>query len=276
MSEPIAKRIEHISIAVRDAEGAKRAYRALGFEPMWIEDLVGQSLRSHVIGTGQVMIELIESLPGADEPTTVDRFLEQRGEGVHHVCLEVTSLDDARKAVDTAGLKLVDPTPTVDDRGQRVFVHPSSSHGVLIGLVELHQPERTPPSAGDSGRQVYGLGHAEFEGKTFVPAVRRHGDALFVSGLNAVGDDGSVDADDVVGQARCIFRKLEGILTEAGATFDNVVKTTDYLLSKDGYRGVADVRREFFDSTYPAATGVVVKELFGAGVLIEMDVIAVV
>lgn len=275
MSGPVAKRIEHISIAVRDADEVKRAYRSLGFEPMWIEELTDQGLRSHVIGTNDMMIELIESLPDRDEPTTVDRFLEHRGEGVHHVCLEVASLDEARRVVEAAGFELVDPNPTVDDRGTRVFVHPGSSHGVLLGLVELHRPEPTRAGMDGAGRHVFGLEQPEFAEKTFVPAVSRRGDLLFVSGLNAIGPSGKVEAEDVVGQARCIFTKLGEILADAGATFDTVVKTTDYIVSKQGYRGVADVRKEFFGLTFPAATGVVVKELFGAGVIIEMDAIAV-
>ena len=178
--------------------------------------------------------------------------------------------------VEAAGLELVNPTPTVDDRGKRVFVHPRSSHGVLIGLVELHRSEATESAADGDARRVFGRDQPGFAEKTFVPAVSRRGDVLCVSGLNAIGPSGRVEAEDVVGQARCILAKLGEILAEAGATFDNVVKTTDFILSREGYRGVAEVRREFFGSTFPAATGVVVKELLGVGVIIEMDAIAVV
>ncbi len=275
MSDPVVKRIEHISIAVRDADKVKRAYHYLGFEPLWTEDLWDQGLRSHVIGANNMMIEFIESLPDREAPTTVDRFLERRGEGVHHICLEVTSLDAARRAVEAAGFELVNPTPTIDGRGKRVFVRPDSSHGVLMGLVELHRSETAESSANATTRRVFGLDQAGFADKTFVPAVSRRGDILCVSGLNAIGSGGRVEAEDIVGQARCIFRKLGEILAEAGATFDNVVKTTDFIVSREGYRGVADVRREFFGTTFPAATGVVVKELLGQGVLIEMEAIAV-
>lgn len=274
MSEPTVKGIEHVSIALRDVEAGKRAYSALGFEPIWTEDLADQGLRSHVLRAGNIMIELIESLPDAERPTTVDRFLDRRGEGVHHICLEVGSLKQAMRAVEQSGLKLVDPRPSSDERGSRVFVHPSSSHGVLIGLVELHDASRQRARPGE--RQVFGSGEPGFEGKTFVPAVSSAGPLLFVSGITAAKPDGGVEGTDLASQAHVIFTKLRKILAEAGASFDNVVKTTDYILSREGYRAVADVRREFFGSTFPAATGVVVKELLGAGVLIEMEAVAVI
>jgi enamine deaminase RidA (YjgF/YER057c/UK114 family) len=55
-----------------------------------------------------------------------------------------------------------------------------------------------------------------------------------------------------------------------------VVKTTDYIVSRDNYRATADVRREFFGDPFPAATGAIVKEQFGRGVLIEIDAVAVI
>ena len=125
-------------------------------------------------------------------------------------------------------------------------------------------------------RRVVDPGWKRFEQTTFVPAVAARGEILFTSGLNAVADDGVLQAPgDVAGQTRVILEKLRIILETAGGSLANVVKTTDYIVSRENYRATADVRREYFGDSFPAATGVVVKELLGRGVLIEIDAVAV-
>jgi methylmalonyl-CoA epimerase len=273
MSEPIVTAVEHVSIAVRDAEGAKQTFAALGFEPQWVEDLPSQGLRSHVLRAEGVVLELIESAAAAPAAGSLERFLARRGEGLHHLCLRVNSLEEAIRAVEAAGMRLVDRVPTVDEQGRRVFVHPESAHGVLIGLVEPHPAQAALPGK-PGGRRVLGAADPAFAGWTYVAAVARAGTPLFISGLTAARPDGTVAGDTVAAQAREIFARLARILAEAGAGPANVVKTTDYILSREGYRTVADVRREFFGEHFPAATGIVVKELLGRGVLIEMDAVA--
>jgi methylmalonyl-CoA epimerase len=273
VSEPIVTAVEHVSIAVRDAEGAKQTFAALGFEPQWVEDLPGQGLRSHVLRAEGAVLELIEPAAAAPVAGSLERFLARRGEGLHHLCLRVKSLEEATRAVEAAGMRLVDPVPTVDEQGRRVFVHPESAHGVLIGLVEPYPgPAALPGQPG--GRRVLGASGPAFAGRTYVAAVARAGTPLFISGLTAARPDGTVEGDTVAAQAREIFAQLARILAEAGAGPANVVKTTDYILSREGYRTVADVRREFFGEHFPAATGIVVKELLGRGVLMEMDAVA--
>lgn len=113
-------------------------------------------------------------------------------------------------------------------------------------------------------------------GLTYSIAVAAQGEVVFVSGLNAIDDRGALEAPgDVVGQTRAIYRKLAQVLGAAGGTLEDVVKTTDYVLSREDYRATADVRRELLGPDFPAATGVVVKELLGRGVLIEIDAVAV-
>jgi methylmalonyl-CoA epimerase len=273
MNEPVVTAVEHVSIAVRDAEGAKQTFAALGFEPQWVEDLPSQGLRSHVLRTEGVVLELIEPAAAAPAAGSLERFLTRRGEGLHHLCLRVNSLEEATRAVEAAGMRLVDRVPTVDEQGRRVFVHPESAHGVLIGLVEPHPGQAALPGQ-PGGRRVLGASDPAFAGRTYVAAVARAGTPLFISGLTAARPDGLVEGDTVAAQAREIFAQLARILAEAGAGPANVVKTTDYILSREGYRTVADVRREFFGEHFPAATGIVVKELLGRGVLIEMDAVA--
>jgi methylmalonyl-CoA epimerase len=281
LSEPIVKAVEHVSIAVRDAQDVKRTLAVLGFKPQWTEDLPGQGLRSHVLRADGVVLELVEP---ADQAAALARFLDRRGEGLHHLCLRVDSLEDAIRAVEASGMRLVSREPTTDEQGRRVFVHPDSAHGVLIGLVERH--DRTGSAAlapatslagspvGPVGRRVFGASDPVFAGKTYVAAVAMPGTPMFVSGLTAADAAGRVQGSDVAAQARVIFAQLGRILEEAGAGPASVVKTTDYIVSREGYRAVADVRREFFGEHFPAATGVVVKELLGRGVLIEIDAMA--
>lgn len=111
---------------------------------------------------------------------------------------------------------------------------------------------------------------------TFSPAVRA-GNLLFISGTTAVNDDlAIVGKGDVVAQTRFIFEKFGRILRQAGASFENIVETTEYFLSLADYRQTAEVRREFFKGPpYPAATGILVAGLIRMDALIEIKATAV-
>ncbi len=112
---------------------------------------------------------------------------------------------------------------------------------------------------------------------TFSPGVVKEGKLLFISGLTATDDQGNiVGKGDIVTQARVIFTKIGEILETAGATFDDVVKTVDYITTTENYRGTADVRREFFHTDFPAATGVIVAGLLRPDALIEIEAVAVI
>jgi enamine deaminase RidA (YjgF/YER057c/UK114 family) len=110
---------------------------------------------------------------------------------------------------------------------------------------------------------------------TFSPAVRK-GNLLFISGMTATDNKGNVvGVGDIVAQTRHIFEKMKEVLAAAGGSFDDIVKTVDYITTVEGYKGTADVRREYFKNGFPAATGIVVKELLRPEALIEIDAIAV-
>ncbi len=106
---------------------------------------------------------------------------------------------------------------------------------------------------------------------TFSPAVRA-GNILFISGTTAVDENHEVvGKGDIVAQTRFIFQKFRRLLEKAGASFDNIVETTEYFLTLDDYKRTADVRREFFKGPpYPAATGVLVAGLIRKDALIEI------
>lgn len=110
---------------------------------------------------------------------------------------------------------------------------------------------------------------------TFSPAVRK-GNLLFISGMTATDNKGNiVGKGDIVAQTRHIFEKMKELLEAAGSSFDDIVKTVDYITTTEGYKGTADVRRAYFRNGFPAATGIVVKELLRPDALIEIDAIAV-
>lgn len=110
---------------------------------------------------------------------------------------------------------------------------------------------------------------------TFSPALRA-GNALFISGTTAVDDAGQlVGPGDIVAQTRYIYQKLARLLAAAGAGFEHVTQTTEYITTTENYRRTADVRREFFRPPYPTATGVIVAGLLREGALIEISAVAV-
>jgi reactive intermediate/imine deaminase len=112
---------------------------------------------------------------------------------------------------------------------------------------------------------------------TFSTAVRR-GPFLFISGVIArdPGTGEIAGKGDIVAQTDFIFRKIGTILEAAGGSFDDVVKTTDYVTTLERYNETAVVRRKYFKNGFPAATGVVVKALVNPDALIEIDAIAII
>jgi enamine deaminase RidA (YjgF/YER057c/UK114 family) len=99
---------------------------------------------------------------------------------------------------------------------------------------------------------------------------------LLISGTTATDEQGRLVAPgDIAGQARQIFRRFAQLLEAAGAGFEHIVQTTDYITTTENYHRTAEVRREFFKGRYPTATGVIVKGLLREGALIEISALAV-
>ncbi len=130
-----SKGLDHVAIVVRDLDAAIRLYRdTLGLELTQVEEVPEQQVTTAIFGRGMGRVELIC-------PTTADsgvaRFLEKRGEGLHHICLEVEDLEAALGALRAAGAPLVDQSPRPGAGGARVaFVHPRGARGVLTELRE--------------------------------------------------------------------------------------------------------------------------------------------
>jgi methylmalonyl-CoA epimerase len=127
------RRLDHIGIAVRDLEAAVRVYtEGLGLACDHRETVEDQQVRTAFLPVGETHVELLESL-SPEGP--IGRYIAKRGEGIHHLCFEVADIRAALAACEKAGLTLIDREPRVGAQGKWVaFVHPKSTHGVLIEL----------------------------------------------------------------------------------------------------------------------------------------------
>jgi methylmalonyl-CoA/ethylmalonyl-CoA epimerase len=130
----VSAKINHIAIVVEDIEHALTVYRdAVGLSLEHIAEEPAEQVRVAFLPTTNGDIELIQ-------PTTSDsgvaKFLAKRGEGLHHICLEVDSIDAAIHQLEAHDLEILGE-PRANQRGDRyVFVHPKSAHGVLLELYE--------------------------------------------------------------------------------------------------------------------------------------------
>ena len=128
-------RIDHIGVAVEDLDEAIVLYsERLAMPVEHRETVEAQGVEAVLLGVGASHVELLRPLgPG----TTVGRFLERSGPGLHHVAYGTDDIDSALDAVREAGLRLIDEQPRRGIRNSRVaFVHPKSTGGVLTELVE--------------------------------------------------------------------------------------------------------------------------------------------
>lgn len=127
--------LDHVAIAVPSIETALPFYELLtGSSGSPAESIDGDGVRVAFVGTGEGRIELVE--PAAAD-SSVARFLERRGPGLHHIALRVTDLAERLDALAAAGVRLIDRTPRTGAHGRRVaFIHPGSAGGVLVELVE--------------------------------------------------------------------------------------------------------------------------------------------
>lgn len=128
-------KVDHIGIAVRSIEEALPLYQALGLEIERIEVVEAEGVRVAMIPCGETHLELLEP---TREDSPIAKFLDQRGPGLHHICLgsDDVRADDAK--LREAGLRLLRPEPTIGAGGCEVqFVHPKSAGGILL---ELSQP----------------------------------------------------------------------------------------------------------------------------------------
>jgi len=126
-------RIAHVGLAVRSIAELHGFYRnVLGMSEVELSDSDGARIAG--FAAGESLVELLE----ADKPgSPIDRFLQRRGPGIHHICFAVDDLDATLEQCRRAGYQLVDEAPRLGAEGKRIaFLHPSSTGGILVELSE--------------------------------------------------------------------------------------------------------------------------------------------
>lgn len=131
--------LDHIGIAVADLEEALKFYRdALGLDVEPPEEVAAQGVRAHFIPTGEAALELLEATR-AD--SSIGKYLAKRGPGLHHITLRVDDIRAALAQLAAKGIRLIDVEPRQGAHGSLVaFIHPSSTHGVLVELKQAGAP----------------------------------------------------------------------------------------------------------------------------------------
>ena len=130
--------IDHVGIAVKSIDEASKFWvGTLGFRLSRIEDVPEQKVRVAILKAGETTIELLEPT-SPDSP--IQRFLEKRGEGLHHLTLETDDLAGQLKKLKAANVGLIDEQPRIGAGGAKIaFLHPKSAHGVLVELCEPNE-----------------------------------------------------------------------------------------------------------------------------------------
>jgi methylmalonyl-CoA/ethylmalonyl-CoA epimerase len=127
-------KVDHIGIAVKSLAEALKVYDVLGLAASSYEDVEDQGVRVAMLPIGESRIELLEPLH-KDSP--VERFMTKRGEGIHHIAIRVDDIEEALERFKKSGARLIDSAPRRGAHNTRIaFVHPASTHGVLLELVE--------------------------------------------------------------------------------------------------------------------------------------------
>jgi len=126
--------IDHLGVAVKSLQASKAIYEKLGLSISPEETVEQEQVRLVMVPVGESRLELIEA---TSENSTIAKFIAKRGEGLHHVCLRVPDLAAAVVRLKKDGVRLVSEEIKIGAGGHRyVFVHPSSTGGVLLELVE--------------------------------------------------------------------------------------------------------------------------------------------
>jgi len=127
--------IEHIGIAVKDLQASIKFYEnVLGLKCYAIEEVKDQKVKTAFFKIGDTKIELLET---TDPDGPIGKFIEKKGEGIHHIAFAVDDVEASLKEMETKGVQLIDKQPRKGAEGLNIaFLHPKSTGGVLIELCE--------------------------------------------------------------------------------------------------------------------------------------------
>jgi len=127
--------VAHVAIAVSDIDEALKVFEGqLGLKVEKIRIVEQQKVKAALLSVGNVKIELLEP---TEVDSSVGKFIEKRGEGIHHIALLVSDIEDRLKDLREKGIALIDEKPRMGMEGGKIaFIHPKSTKNVLIELVE--------------------------------------------------------------------------------------------------------------------------------------------
>lgn len=127
--------LEHIGIAVKDLEASKQVFDALfGFQSYKTEAVESEKVNTVFYQTGQSKVELLQGLSGED---AISKFIEKKGEGIHHLAFEVADIQAEITRLEALGFQFVSSIPKKGaDNKMICFLHPKSTNGVLIELCQ--------------------------------------------------------------------------------------------------------------------------------------------
>ncbi|MBI2027423.1 MAG: methylmalonyl-CoA epimerase [Deltaproteobacteria bacterium] len=127
------KKIDHIALAVKSLSEAIKTFKNLGFTIEEPHEIPIMNVKAAFAKIGESQLEFLESL---SPDSAVSKFLQKKGEGIHHICFEVSDIQKTLQDLKQKGFQLVSEKPTQGAQGLVAFIHPKSCHGVLIEVVE--------------------------------------------------------------------------------------------------------------------------------------------
>jgi len=128
------KKVDHIAIAVKNADEAVKVFeQVFGLKCEHKEVIPDQKVKAATVRIGNTNIEFVEP---TDPESGVAKFIEKKGEGIHHICIEVDDVNKELKALEAKGVALIDKQARKGLAGMIGFVHPKSTVGVLIELAQ--------------------------------------------------------------------------------------------------------------------------------------------
>lgn len=133
----MSKRIDHVAIIVHSLEHALAFYQdTLGITPSSIQDVPSEQVRIAFLPLGGPEGSQIELIEPITPTSSLTKFLEKRGEGLHHICLEVDNIEVALQEMKEKGVPVLDQQPRLAAEGRAIFIHPKGTSGVLLELLE--------------------------------------------------------------------------------------------------------------------------------------------
>ena len=129
------QKIDHIGIAVQSIDKALSLFRdVLSLELGGTDEVPTQKVKVAFLKVGETRFELLEP---TQEDSNIGKFLASKGEGIHHIALKVSDIEEALKHIKAKGVRLINEEPVPGAHGTRIsFLHPKGTHGMLLELVE--------------------------------------------------------------------------------------------------------------------------------------------